>query len=389
MGDDSTSSSFNSDQEDVPQRDEAGSIAPEFKTDSDMGPWESASVVLSKDTDPDRTELSLPIKDKLEFRRHPFLDNPPIMEYVAVGPTNEQNWDHRWNNPMMAMRIMPQTHPFLLQYEARKKDGQNVAESLDKCIKNFKPTSSLDHIAKTDISLIWVANWADTMEGGGRRNDGFGYLLSDGSYGVVFGLNETKYRLHKDGVTNYFLVKRKIAKPDARGLNVQKWNAAAKLCNHMHQIRPFNTGQPRSSTRRCEDLPFPITWTNDWKMIPKEKREYHIIIVLHPAIYQINFEDKSKIVLDYNGGTPMIMHEQDNNTILLTDLETLGQMGYTKELLQKLKIAMRDISKIVDWTPPQGVGGAEVVGAEVDGAEGGAEVGAEVGGEVVGAEAAV
>ena len=46
----------------------------------------------------------------------------------------------------------------------------------------------------------------------------------------------------------------------------------------------------------------------------------------------------------------MIMYQKDGSIVLLTELETLGQMGYTEDLLMKLKIALTNFRKIT--TPP-------------------------------------
>ena len=55
-------------------------------------------------------------------------------------------------------------------------------------------TSSLRHIAKANVALIWAIKWVDYSD----TNQGFGYQLSDGSYGVLF-KNETKMMLLPDG----------------------------------------------------------------------------------------------------------------------------------------------------------------------------------------------
>ena len=50
------------------------------------------------------------------------------------------------------------------------------------------------HIAKANVPLIWAIKWVDYSD----TNQGFGYQLSDGSYGVLF-KNETKMMLLADG----------------------------------------------------------------------------------------------------------------------------------------------------------------------------------------------
>ncbi len=54
-------------------------------------------------------------------------------------------------------------------------------------------TNNLRHVAKKDTALIWAIKWVDYSD----TNQGFGYQLSDGSYGVLFE-NETKIMLLPD-----------------------------------------------------------------------------------------------------------------------------------------------------------------------------------------------
>ncbi len=127
----------------------------------------------------------------------------------------------------------------------------------------------------------------------------------------------------------------------------------------------------RFPTRTIKDQPFPITWTRGWDEYNEQDREYLIIIVIKPAIYQvllpstqitqiklpfcrfclqINFEDHTKIIIDYNKGQPVIMYQEGGAIALLTDLETLSQMGYTEDLQKKLKIALENFTRITNAT---------------------------------------
>jgi len=263
----------------------------------------------------------------------------PSMEYVSVVTSMGTESPRTPNKDYL-----------VLNYEALNEDGQKLVDSLDNCIRNFKPTSSLRHIAKANVPLIWAIKWVDYSD----TNQGFGYQLSDGSYGVLF-KNETKMMLLADGQTIYFLTKRDESRAAER-FNVELKKARARLevfVQYMSlNLVGFNIDNIKDKfpARTIKDQPFPITWTRGWDDFQEQDRDYLIIIVIRPAIYQINFEDHSKIILDYNGGKPMIMYQKDGSIVLLTELETLGQMGYTEDLLMKLKIALTNFRKIT--TPP-------------------------------------
>ena len=73
----------------------------------------------------------------------------------------------------------------------------------------YLETNSLRHISKMDIPLIWAIKWVDYSD----TNQGFGYQLSDGSYGVLF-RNETKMMLLGDGELVCFVCFSTLQSPD-------------------------------------------------------------------------------------------------------------------------------------------------------------------------------
>ncbi|XP_075262561.1 serine/threonine-protein kinase polo-like [Convolutriloba macropyga] len=278
------------------------------------------------------------IGSKVTHGARSLLERQPSMEYVTV-VTNMQD------SPRS-----PSKENVILNYESLNDDGRKLVEKIEQCVRNFKPTSSLRHIAKANVALIWAIKWVDYSD----TNQGFGYQLSDGSYGVLF-KNETKMMLLPDGETIFFLTKRDDSKATDR-FNMELKKARGRLEVFVQYMTSnligFNIDNIRDQfpTRTIKDQPFPITWTRGWDEFQEQDRDYLIIIVIRPAIYQINFEDHSKVIIDYNDGKPMIMYQKDGSIALLTELETLGQMGYTEDLHNKLKIAVNNFKKIT--TPP-------------------------------------